>query len=363
MRTRVDSSEDEQSLGDDASKQGRKINDINANEDITLVNDQVDAEMFNINDLHGEEVFVEKEVADKEVNDEVQKVVEEVVEDTNTTKLIVDAAQVSAAGEANAASIATTKSHEKGKGIMVEEPVKLKKKDQIKIDKEAALKLQAELQAEFDEEQRLYKRELQAEEQQEFIDEEKATLFMQFLEKKESTLQQKQQKKRGTNHQHKLNKEKSCVLLKKMEGKKLKDNKNKSFNSIQKKFDRAFNRVNIIVDFRTELVEELKQLMKIVPGEEEVAIDAIPLAIKSAGIVDWKIHKKGKKSYYQIIRADESSKMYLFFNQLLKSFDREDLEDLYKLVKARYGSTRPVEDLDLLLRGDLKTMFDTTCKR
>ncbi|GJR33601.1 copia protein [Tanacetum coccineum] len=35
----------------------------------------------------------------------------------------------------------------------------------------------------------------------------------------------------------------------------------------------------------------------------------------------------------------------------------EDLEDLYKLVKAKYGSTRPVEDLDLVLWNDLKTMF------
>nr|GFD10263.1 hypothetical protein [Tanacetum cinerariifolium] len=86
---------DKQSLSEDISKQGRKINDIDADEDITLVNDQDDAEMFDVNDLHGEEVFVEKEVADKEVNDEVQKVVKEVVEDTNTAKLIVDAAQVS----------------------------------------------------------------------------------------------------------------------------------------------------------------------------------------------------------------------------------------------------------------------------
>ncbi|GJR03738.1 hypothetical protein Tco_0526722 [Tanacetum coccineum] len=50
--------------------------------------------------------------------------------------------------------------------------------------------------------------------------------------------------------------------------------------------------------------------------------------------------------------------MYLVFSHMLKSFDREDLETLYKLVKAKYGSTRPVEDLDLVLYGDLKTMFD-----
>ncbi|GKD50824.1 hypothetical protein Tco_1279800 [Tanacetum coccineum] len=98
--------------------------------------------------------------------------------------------------------------------------------------------------------------------------------------------------------------------------------------------------------------------MEVIPNEEKVAVDIIPLATKPPSIVDWKIHKEGKKSYYQIIRADGGSKMYLVFSHMLKSFDREDLETLYKLVKAKYGSTRPVEDLDLVLYGDLKTMFD-----
>nr|GEY31405.1 hypothetical protein [Tanacetum cinerariifolium] len=47
---------------------------------------------------------------------------------------------------------------------------------------------------------------------------------------------------------------------------------------------------------------ELKQLMETITDEEEVAIDAIPLAVKSSRIIDWKIHKEGKKSYYQIGR-------------------------------------------------------------
>ncbi|GKF46134.1 hypothetical protein Tco_0135936, partial [Tanacetum coccineum] len=67
---------------------------------------------------------------------------------------------------------------------------------------------------------------------------------------------------------------------------------------------------------------------------------------------------EGKKSYYQIVRADGKSQMYMVFSQMLKSFGREDLVDLYKLVKAKYESTRPVKDLDLLLWGDLKTMFE-----
>ncbi|GJR29596.1 hypothetical protein Tco_1105828 [Tanacetum coccineum] len=185
-----------------------------------------------------------------------------------------------------------------------------------------------------------------------------------------------------------------CTYMKNMEGNKPKYLKNKFFDSIKKMFDKAFKRVNTFVDFRTDLVEgsskragteleqesikkqkvdedketvELQSLIKVIPDKEEVAIDVVPLATKPLTIVDWKIHKEGKKSYYQIIRVDGKSQMYRVFSQMLKSFSTEDLEDLYKLVKAKYGSTRPVEDLDLILYGDLKTMFephveDQVCK-
>ncbi|GJU15841.1 putative reverse transcriptase domain-containing protein [Tanacetum coccineum] len=60
LSARVASSRDEESLGEDASKQGRRINDIDADEDITLVNvqDHVDNEMFDVNALNDEEVFI-----------------------------------------------------------------------------------------------------------------------------------------------------------------------------------------------------------------------------------------------------------------------------------------------------------------
>ncbi|GKE44129.1 hypothetical protein Tco_1471413, partial [Tanacetum coccineum] len=43
---------------------------------------------------------------------------------------------------------------------------------------------------------------------------------------------------------------------------------------------------------------------------------------------------------------------------LLASFDIEDLETLWKLVKAKHGSTRSEEGYERVLWGDLKTMFD-----
>ncbi|GJX37914.1 hypothetical protein Tco_0251217 [Tanacetum coccineum] len=91
--------------------------------------------------------------------------------------------------------------------------------------------------------------------------------------------------------------------------------------------------------------------------KKEVAIDAIPLVVKPPSIVDWKIHNEGKKTYYQIIRDDGSSKMYLVFSYMLKSFDKEVLETLWKLVKAKHGSTRPKEGYERVLWGDLKVMF------
>ncbi|GKC33281.1 hypothetical protein Tco_1040575 [Tanacetum coccineum] len=180
---------------------------------------------------------------------------------------------------------------------------------------------------------------------------------------------------------------------------KLFDKAMKRVKPLQNLFDKAIKRVNTFVDMDTELVEgsevreegsktrvegsskiageeleqesskkqkleedketvELKRLIEVVHDKEEVAIDAIPLATKPPSIVDYKIHIEGKKTYYQIIRADVSSNIYLVFSHMLKSFDRKDLETLWKLVKAKHGSTRPEKGYERVLWGDLKTMFD-----
>nr|GEX58964.1 putative ribonuclease H-like domain-containing protein [Tanacetum cinerariifolium] len=258
LTARVESS-DEESLGEDASKQGR-IEAIDQDEDITLVNDQDDAEVFDVNDLGGEEVFVAE-----------QEVVSTAATTITTEELTLAQAL---------------------KALKTSKP----KKDQIMLDEEAAKRLQAK----FDEEERLSREKAQKEQ------------------------------------------EANIALI-------------ETWDDIQM-FDKAFKRVNTFEDFRTELVQEkksrliqeskkkqkveddkeiaeLKQLMEIIPDKEEVAIDAITLAVKSLGIIDWKIYKEGKKSYYQIIRADGKSKMYMFFSQMLKRFDMDDLEDLYKLRK------------------------------
>ncbi|GKB92416.1 hypothetical protein Tco_0964688 [Tanacetum coccineum] len=199
---RVESFRDEESLGEDASKQGR-INAIDADEEITLVSvqDDADKEMFDVDALNGEEVFVAGQ-------------------NENVVAEVVDAAQVSTA--ATTITITTEEitlpqalealktSKPKVKGIVFQEPAQ--KKDQISFDEEVALKLQAK----FDEEERLAREKVekekeanialietwddiqakidvdyqlaerfQAQENQERVAiKEKATLFQQLLEKR-----------------------------------------------------------------------------------------------------------------------------------------------------------------------------------
>ncbi|GJR25864.1 hypothetical protein Tco_1102096 [Tanacetum coccineum] len=405
LTARVKSSGDEEALGKDASKQGRRINAIDADEDITLVNvqDDADNEMFDVNILNGEEVFIAGQ--NKNV---VEEVVDVAQVSTTATTVTITTEEITLAQALKA--LKTSKP--KVKGIVFQEPSTTTTKtkttissqqshdkakfneeerlarEKVEKEKEANIALIEEwddIQAKIDADHQLAER-LQAQEQEELFDAEKATLFQQLLEKRRKHFAAKRAEERRNKPPTKAQQRQiMCTYLKNMEGYKLKDLKSKGFDSIQEMFDRAFKRVNTFEDFRTELVEakekrvgekliqesskkkkvdddkeiaKLKQCMEIILDEEEVTIDAIPLAVKSPRIVDQKIHKERKKSYYQIIRADKKSQMYRIFTQMLKSFDREDLEDLYKLVKARYGSTRPVESMDYLLWNDMKIMFE-----
>ncbi|GJZ23528.1 ribonuclease H-like domain-containing protein [Tanacetum coccineum] len=175
-----------------------------------------------------------------------------------------------------------------------------------KVVEEVVDAAQAKIEADHELAQRL-----QAEEQEELSDAEKATLFQQLLEKRR----------------------------KHFAAKRAEEKRNKPPTQAPTRKIISFKRVNTFVDFRTDLVEGSSKRA----GEELYKI----VFKRSKMDLFTKIHEEGKKSYYQIIRADGKSQMYMIFSHMLKSFDREDLETLYKLVKAKYKSTRPVEDLNL----------------
>ncbi|GJW63515.1 hypothetical protein Tco_0115399 [Tanacetum coccineum] len=305
------------------SKQGRRITDIDDDEDITLVNDQIDADakMFNVDTLTRDEVLAKQVVAAKDVNlsvDEVTlaqalaalksvKVQEkgDVIKEPSIPVSTVTASTKDSAATTTTATISNFclllqernvfPEQDKGKGKMIELEKHMKKKDLIRLDEEIVLKLQAKFdkEAKIEADHELAQR-LQAQEQEELSDAEKATLFVQLLEKRRKhfaakRVEEKRNKPPTQAQQRKI----MCTYL-----------KNKSFNSIQKMFDRAFKRVNTLVHFRTDLVEgsskrvgeeleqksskkqkwmnkemqELKSLMESFPDEERgLHLNAIPI--------------------------------------------------------------------------------------
>ncbi|GJY16408.1 hypothetical protein Tco_0386830 [Tanacetum coccineum] len=256
LSARVESSGDEEDLGEDASKQGRRIHDIVVNEDITLVND--DNEIFDVDALAGKEVFVaeQSENVVEEVVDVAQTITTEEITlakalaDLKSTKPKAKGNVLKEPGESTTKTTPIpSKIQDKGKGKMVEpEPVKkLSKKDQLKLDEEIALKLQAEI----DEDSK--KAEIELEDN---------------LKKAEAKVMEGGSKRTGE-----------------------------------------------------ELEQESIKKQKVDEDKETTELQSL-----------------------------------MVFSQMLKSYDRQDLEDLYKLVKAKYGSTRLVEDLDLILYGYLKTI-------
>nr|GEV82713.1 hypothetical protein [Tanacetum cinerariifolium] len=82
-----------------------------------------------------------------------------------------------------------------------------------------------------------------------------------------------------------------------------------------------------------EEVEKLKKHLMIVPNDDDdVYSEATPLALKVL-VVDYEIYTENNKPYYKIKRADGSHQLYLSFLSMLRNFDREDLEVLWRLVK------------------------------
>nr|GFD09484.1 hypothetical protein [Tanacetum cinerariifolium] len=193
----------EESLGDqeDASKQGKMIDNIDQDEEITLVDETQrrmnKEEMFGVNDLDGDEVIMDAtpseeveqstKVAEKEVSTanpvttagEVVTTVEdaEVTTTATTSKtskgelilaqtlIEIKASKPKAIGvivqepskfrtTSSSQPLQLPQAKDKGKGIMVE-PEKPLKKDQIAFDEKVARKFKAQMKAGMEEEERI----------------------------------------------------------------------------------------------------------------------------------------------------------------------------------------------------------------
>ncbi|GKB85369.1 hypothetical protein Tco_0957641 [Tanacetum coccineum] len=148
-----------------------------------------------------------------------------------------------------------------------------------------------------------------------------------------------------------------CNYLKNMVGYKHNQLRYKSFADIQKLFDEALKRVNTFVPMDTENVEGSKAKAAGSETRVEESSKRAGEELNRESIKKQKITRDVRKIYYHITRADGSTQVYMRFEDMLKMFDREDLEVLYRIVKDRFKSTKPVGD-NIVLWGNLMTMFE-----
>nr|GEV15446.1 hypothetical protein [Tanacetum cinerariifolium] len=274
-------SSDEASLSDqeDASKQGRKIIDIDADVEVTLIEETQGRShgnlMFDTLVLDEQEVEVEKVVSTTEVT--TASATTTTIDELTLAQTLIEIKAAKPKAVTTAATITTNDvTRSKARGVIVQEPTEfttttsplqpsqlpqakdkgkakivepekpLKKKDQIMIDEEVASNLEAQLQAGLEEEERLARQkeeeanialiaswdnvqamidadyqmatQMQAKEQEALSIEENSKLFVQLLKDKKETLcsiKSKRKEEQATNYS---SKEKYNVYLSKKHG-------------------------------------------------------------------------------------------------------------------------------------------------
>nr|GEV94607.1 hypothetical protein [Tanacetum cinerariifolium] len=75
-------------------------------------------------------------------------------------------------------------------------------------------------------------------------------------------------------------------------------------------------------------------MLQIVPVTE---FKVLALQVKYP-LIDWEIYSEGSRTYWKIIRVGGITQAYQCFKDMLKKFDREDLDALWRLVKERFNT-------------------------
>nr|GEV12422.1 hypothetical protein [Tanacetum cinerariifolium] len=346
-----------------------RIAEIDANKDLFLIDKTAqdqwrikDQYLFGVHDLDGDEVFVDVTTGENVEQDAI------VVESVEAAKPKAKGVRIQEPSEFRTTSPPQPSQHphakDKGKETMVEPKKPLKKKDQIALDEEVARKLEAEMKAKMDEEERIAREKNEAHRSIiEEYDDVHATIDVDRQLAKQIQAQEREQI--SIEERSKLLAELIESRIKYFAAKRAKEIRNKpptNFDDIKKMFDKVYKIVNTFVDMNTENVEEIlkKTQEEVTEGSSKRAgqeLDNTPNS-KSPTIVDYKIYREEKKSYFKIIRADGNSQNYLTFGTMFKNFNRKDLEVLRSIVKEKFKKKKPVDDMDNMLFQTLKTMFE-----
>nr|GEY69816.1 hypothetical protein [Tanacetum cinerariifolium] len=82
--------------------------------------------------------------------------------------------------------------------------------------------------------------------------------------------------------------------------------------------------------------EDVKNMLQIVPVAE-FKVEALQVKYP---LIDWEIYSEGSRTYWKIIRVGGITQAYQSFEDMLKHFDREDLDVMWRLTKEKFVSLK-----------------------
>nr|GEW73861.1 hypothetical protein [Tanacetum cinerariifolium] len=100
--------------------------------------------------------------------------------------------------------------------------------------------------------------------------------------------------------------------------------------------------------------EDLKNMLQIFPVAE-LRVEALQVRYP---IIDWEIYSKGSRTYWKIIRVGGITQAYRSFEDMLKIFDMEDLDALWRLTKTNFSTVMPTKDKEKALLIELKRLYE-----
>nr|GFA03874.1 hypothetical protein [Tanacetum cinerariifolium] len=114
-------------------------------------------------------------------------------------------------------------------------------------------------------------------------------------------------------------------------------------------------RLGLIKRFKRKGTRFEQESIKKLKTSEEV-----PEEVKSPDEVpeEKKVHTKGKRSYWKITRLGGSSASYQFFIDMLKHLDREDLNQLWRIVKESLSNRPPTSDKEMELWVEPNMLYE-----
>nr|GEU63885.1 hypothetical protein [Tanacetum cinerariifolium] len=100
--------------------------------------------------------------------------------------------------------------------------------------------------------------------------------------------------------------------------------------------------------------EDVQNMLQIVPMAE---FNVEVLQVKYP-LIHWEIYSEGSRTYWKIIRVGKVTQAYQSFEDMLKDFDREDLDALWRITKENFSTSMPTNDKEKALWAELTGLYE-----